>query len=192
MANFHADNLNISTKGLWEIGSYWHLETRPEEWRIMAEGPLKNQAAKIDTKLNKAHFTTIVHGDAKLANFCFSKDGKKVAAVDFQYIGGGCGMKDLAYFLGSCLDEKGLFTYTHTLLDYYFEELKMSLENILDGTELKALEKEWLYLFDFAWADFDRFLLGWMPSHPKLNTYSKERVAAALHKLASEKHQSVS
>ena len=45
-------------------------------------------------------------------------DGKAVAAVDFQYVGAGCGMKDVAYLLGSCLDDKGHEALEADLLDY--------------------------------------------------------------------------
>ena len=65
-------------------------------------------------------FKTIVHGDAKLANFCFSHDLSNVAAVDFQYVGGGCGMKDVAYFLGSCLNDQELRTTENELLDFTY------------------------------------------------------------------------
>lgn len=185
LANFHALHLNQEPTGLWEIGTYWHLGTRQEEFQIMEDGPLKKYALQIDNQLNEAKFKTIVHGDAKLANFCFSENGQKVAAVDFQYVGGGCGMKDVAYFLGSCLGEEGLFRWTNILLDYYFHELKWALEGKLEKSILKSLEKEWRYLFDFAWADFDRFLLGWMPTHSKLNKFSEERVESTLIKLKS-------
>jgi hypothetical protein len=99
LANFHATYLGEEPKGLWEVGTYWHLETRPEELSVLEDEELKNNAKKIDTVLNNATYKTFVHGDAKLANFCFSQKGDKVAALDFQYIGGGCGMKDVAYFV---------------------------------------------------------------------------------------------
>lgn len=83
---------------LWKQGTYWHLSTRPEELAKMLDSPLKQHASHIDEKLDECSFKTIVHGDAKLANFCFTKSGTKSAAVDFQYVGGGCGMKDVAYF----------------------------------------------------------------------------------------------
>lgn len=89
-------------KGLWETGTYWHLATRQAEWQAMGEGALKNKASAISQRLLNARFKTLVHGDAKVANFCFSDDGKHVAAVDFQYIGAGIGVQDLAYFLGEC------------------------------------------------------------------------------------------
>ena len=58
--------------GLWPAGTYWHLETRPDELDAMPDGPLKNSAAMIDRRLNKATYKSLVHGDAKVANFCFS------------------------------------------------------------------------------------------------------------------------
>ena len=92
LAGFHTENLDASISGLWETGTYWHLETRPDELERMDDLSLKQAASSIDQKLKDSRFLTLVHGDAKLANFCFSSDGSDVAAVDFQYVGGGCGM----------------------------------------------------------------------------------------------------
>ncbi|MDH3982074.1 MAG: ecdysteroid 22-kinase family protein, partial [Kiritimatiellaceae bacterium] len=104
LAHFHATFMGEAPSNLWETGTYWHLKTRPEELNELTDKKLKQAASAIDRKLKECPFQTFVHGDAKLANFCFSNDGT-VAAVDFQYVGGGCGMKDVAYFLGSCLAE---------------------------------------------------------------------------------------
>ena len=108
LAHFHATFMGREPRGLWPVGTYWHLDTRPDELEVLGDLPLKAAAFAIDARLSSAKFQTFVHGDAKLANFCFSEDGSRVAAVDFQYVGGGCGMKDVAYFIGSCLDERHL------------------------------------------------------------------------------------
>ena len=71
--------------------------------------------------LNTAKFKTIIHGDAKLANFLFGPDA--VAAVDFQYVGGGVGIKDVAYFLSSIYTEDELFSHEKKCLDHYFQAL---------------------------------------------------------------------
>ncbi|MEL6135400.1 MAG: phosphotransferase, partial [Bacteroidota bacterium] len=99
LAQFHASYLGKKPEGLWEVGTYWHLATRPQELEALDDQRLKEAAPTIDEKLNTCTYKTFVHGDAKVANFCFSPDGQ-VAGVDFQYVGGGCGMKDVAYFIG--------------------------------------------------------------------------------------------
>jgi hypothetical protein len=168
LANFHARFLGSEPKGLWEVGTYWHLATRPDEWEQMGHAALKAKADSIDKILNDCIYQTIIHGDAKLANFCFS-DGGDVAAVDFQYVGGGCGMKDVAYLVGSCMSGEGCEQYQSELLDYYFSVLSQNLEATIDA---KALEAEWRKMYPIAVADFVRFLLGWMPTHQKVNAYS--------------------
>ncbi|MHB0754773.1 oxidoreductase family protein [Polaribacter sp. M15] len=167
LANFHASYLGKDSKGIWEVGTYWHLATRPQELAVLEDIPLKKAAIAIDDKLNNCNFKTFVHGDAKLANFCFAKDGK-VAGVDFQYVGGGCGMKDVAYFIGSCLDEEDCEQLESKILDTYFTHFHKAL-----GDKNEALENEWRALYHVAWADFHRFLKGWSPGHWKINSYSE-------------------
>ena len=167
LAKFHASYLGEIPEGLWNIGTYWHLQTRPQELEVLDDVLLKNAAAKIDNKLTNCKYKTIVHGDAKLANFCFADNGE-VAAVDFQYVGGGCGIKDVAYFIGSCLQEDNCERLESKILDSYFTYLHKAL-----GSKNEALEKEWRALYYLAWADFHRFLKGWSPGHWKINSYSE-------------------
>jgi len=130
LAEFHASFMGSDGEGLWETGTYWHLETRPDELeRLATEDPALHRIAKlIDQKLKASPFQTLVHGDAKLANFCFSPDATSVAAVDFQYVGRGCGMKDVAYFIGSCLNEEDCQQQSTNLLDCYFAALRAALK----------------------------------------------------------------
>lgn len=176
LANFHATFMQVKPEGLWESGTYWHLETRPEELEALDDLKLRNAAQQIDLKLKNATYQSIVHGDAKLANFCFSADGKEVAAVDFQYIGGGCGMKDVAYFIGSCLYEDDCERLETALLDFYFTELTKALQQKQPKLNALDIETEWRDLYPVAWTDFHRFIKGWSPGHWKIHSYS-ERLA---------------
>ena len=72
LANFHLTFLTLNPKGLWPIGTYWHLKTRPDEFKNIDHQELKSKAHLIDELLNQCKYQTVVHGDAKLANFCFS------------------------------------------------------------------------------------------------------------------------
>ncbi len=184
LAHFHATflgetlaGLGLAPAGLWQYGAYWHLDTRPDELNALTDKRLKQAAPYIDLALRQAKYQTLIHGDAKLANFCFSTsgfrpEGRHVAGVDFQYPGGGVGVQDLAYFLGSCLQESQLESLTDELLDYYFQILRLAVNNKHPQVNGTALEAEWRSLYDIAWADFQRFLQGWSPSHWKLNGYS--------------------
>ena len=175
LAAFHSENLNLEPEGLWTNGTYWHLETRPDELQRLDDQALKVSAATIDRILKDCQYQTLVHGDAKLANFCFSLDGSQVAAVDFQYVGGGCGMKDLAYFVGSCFRDDESEKMERAILDFYFAEIDGFLTGM--GSEVRGdqLEADWRPMYRVAWADFHRFMKGWSPGHWKLSDYS-ERV----------------
>ena len=144
LARFHATFLDCTPEELWEVGTYWHLATRPDELRAMQDAKLRRAAPELDARLNGARFQTFVHGDAKPANFCFGSD--RVAAVDFQYVGGGPGIKDVAYLLwgGRGSDEA---------LELYFSELRKAGAG--------KVETEWRELYDIAVRDFGRFLDGW-------------------------------
>jgi hypothetical protein len=171
LAVFHAKYLGHKTDGLWNIGTYWHLETRADELEALIDTGLKNIAKKIDKKLNESKFQTIVHGDAKLANFLFNNDD--ASAVDFQYVGGGIGVKDLSYFLGSIYSSDELFENQEKCLNYYFEELSQALSIHHPAVDAKLVESDWRELYPFTAADFYRFLKGWSPDHHKLNSYSE-------------------
>ncbi|AQS36078.1 protein of unknown function (DUF227) [Shewanella psychrophila] len=170
-------------EGLWKTGCYWHLATRKDEYRAMPESSIKQAAHKLDTLLSQIRFKTLVHGDAKVANFCFSEDSLRVAAVDFQYVGGGCGMRDLVYFLGSCLSEEECKQHHASLTRFYFCKLDQALINIGSAISSRDVELEWQPLFAIAWADFHRFILGWAPEHYKNNEFSRSMTKQALNSL---------
>lgn len=169
---------------LWSRGTYWHIETRHEEWSAMDDGDLKSSAAALANCLDQASFKTLVHGDAKVANFCFSPLDNQVAAVDFQYVGGGVGVQDLAYLLGSALSEFELAENIDYLLEYYFSELGRELMAQGESQAFaQAVIEEWQNLFSIAWADFHRFIMGWSPTHPKNTPFSQQLTEQALSQL---------
>lgn len=153
LAAFHAHFCGRRPDGLWEVGTYWHLATRQDELGRMTDVRLREQAPLLDRALSGARHLTFVHGDAKADNFCFSSDGTRVAAVDFQYVGGGVGVKDVAYLLDGMPegDER-------RALAVYFEVLRARLPSPI----AESVEREWRALYPLAKEDFRRFLDGWV------------------------------
>ena len=179
LARFHASHLGSTGEGLWPTGSYWHLQTRKDELNAMAAGKLKDAAISLDRKLANCKHKTLIHGDAKVGNVCFSATGADIAMVDFQYVGCGCGMRDVVYFLGSCLSSIECGKNAGNLLNDYFYELNRHLPKSMQS----CVEEEWRALYATAWADFHRFLAGWMPGHQKINSYMRSMTQIALNEL---------
>lgn len=186
LANFHARYMQARSALLWEEGTYWHLETRADELEALEVSALKNFAQRIDKELKETPTQTILHGDAKLANFCFNDDASLCAAVDFQYAGHGCGMKDVAYFMSSALEPQACKEMQEWILDSYFTALKDALNHYQPHLDCDKIEQEWRPLFAVAWADFQRFIKGWSPNHYKINTYTESLTAKALAYLKSK------
>lgn len=172
LAGFHARFLGTTADELWPTGTYWHLATRPDELSAMRDVELRRAAPLIDRALEGARFKTLVHGDAKLENVCFAPDGKQVALVDFQYVGAGVGVKDVAYFLSSCLTPDECDALVPIYLDQYLAELERALRVAGTFGDFTALEREWRALFPLAWVDYHRFLLGWAPGQFEREPYS--------------------
>jgi hypothetical protein len=174
LAHFHARFLGAPPESLWKVGTYWHLATRPDELRALSDSPLRRAAPLLDERLNRARFRTLVHGDAKIQNFCFTNTGAEVAAVDFQYVGGGVGVKDVAYFLTSCLTPRELERDAAAHLDHYFERLRAVLP------DAEVVETEWRELYPVACADFHRFMLGWAGEAENRDAYLESMTRQAL------------
>jgi hypothetical protein len=182
LAGFHARFLGAKPDGLWKVGTYWQLGTRPDELGQMRHAALHEAAPALDAALNAARFKTLVHGDAKLENVCFARarpGAADVALVDFQYVGGGAGVKDVAYFLNSCLSPREWERLVPGYLDDYFRELENAVRASAVEVDARELEREWRALFPLAWVDFYRFLLGWAPGQQDGDPYS-ERLTSEL------------
>ncbi|WP_373275608.1 phosphotransferase [Vibrio diabolicus] len=180
LANFHARYIGVRSDKLWHSGTYWHLATRPDELEVLQDTELKNAAQLIDQTLSQAKFETLVHGDAKLANFCFDREESSVAAVDFQYVGHGCAMKDVALFMSSAIKLERCAEMEVWVLDTYFAKLQQALMVYQPNLDPDEVEREWRPLFAVAWADFQRFVKGWSPDHWKINPYTEALTRRAL------------
>ena len=91
-------------------------------------------------------------------------------------------MKDLAYFVGSCLSEEDCAARETQILDTYFCFFREALED--ESVNVDDLEKNWRELYLVAWADFHRFLKGWSPGHWKVNSYSESVARKMIRSLA--------
>ncbi|GMQ48036.1 phosphotransferase [Vibrio sp. 10N] len=180
LAQFHAFWLGTEPTGLWQQGTYWHLATRPDEWRAMTPSRYKAAAERIDDILNDCRYQTLVHGDAKLANFCFNEAGTQVSAVDFQYVGGGVGVKDIALFLCTVLDFDDPLLSIDTYVETYFGQLEVALATYQPNVDASDVCHEWRKLLGLAWADYQRFLLGWSPVHERVNAFTNQLTLDAL------------
>jgi Ecdysteroid kinase-like family len=165
LATLHAafwgsDNADtaVRTYGLQEQGSYWYLDTRPEEHQQMSnkgwEGRLKYAARAIADYLRfRDPYQCIIHGDAKEANILYGSTEKKECTVtfcDFQYCGKGSPTKDLVYFLrdNDNVDEAILI---------YLDELSKKLPPSAVAPNAQDLETS----LSLAYCDLLRFMIGW-------------------------------
>lgn len=190
LANFHARYMGKRSELIWKSGTYWHLQTRPDELEALEDRRLEKYAARIDDALNQTTYLTIVHGDAKPANFCFTSDGNHAAAVDFQYVGHGCGMKDVVLFMSSAVEPENCEQMEEWVLDTYFSALEEAITHYQPHLDSTEIEQEWRPLFAVAWADFQRFVKGWSPGHYKINPYTEALTERALEYLAEKRGDS--
>ncbi|MEH6394903.1 phosphotransferase [Pseudoalteromonas sp.] len=172
---FHAFHFQVKPDGLWQQGSYWHLATRPDEYEKMADTAIKHHADDIDKTLRACHYQTLIHGDAKLANFAVNSSTMEVLGYDFQYVGAGIGVVDVMYFLGSCLTEQQLDDTADDYLADYFQHFSNAMRAFGNNEYTAAVINAWQSLWPVAWADFYRFLMGWSPEHAKVNTYMRKQ-----------------
>lgn len=163
LARFHARFLGETFAALWPVGTYWHLGTRLDELVAIRDPALREQAPQLAARLTSARYQTLLHGDAKDANFCIAEARRAVAAVDFQYTGRGAGIIDVAYLLYGRGDEPATGA-DEARLATYFGELRAALRA---GVDADALEHEWRALYPIARRDFQRFLAGWRPSRAR-------------------------
>lgn len=137
----------------------------------MAPGRLQDFAAPISDRLRSARWQTLVHGDAKLANFCFREAEapialSDVAAVDFQYAGGGPGVRDVVYLVISAFGGRDLAVCGARVYEGYFAELRVAaVEMGFSVAEAEEVAAEWQGLVSWAVADFSRFISGWTAGH---------------------------
>ncbi|SAM84256.1 uncharacterized protein UBRO_20127 [Ustilago bromivora] len=159
-------------KGLWQQGGYSYLSTRLSELEFISPidspwGRLGLHSAStipvaIDWCLrnppNRTHLS-LVHGDVKTANMAFSHDAAKLAMYDFQYVGVGLGVQDLAKFLTTSIPARLLTSREQE------EELLRTYHDFLCNSLPEGAEYEWEDLmrdWELALVAWLTFLAGWI------------------------------
>jgi hypothetical protein len=184
-----ADGQDASEKTVWLNGGYTYLATRRKEyeglvmdkeseWNMVLTSRTRDEAQSIAERVAAflapavsmptqiERYQTLIHGDVKSENLFTSKSGEEVAFYDFQYVGLGLGVCDLAK-LFTCsipLDmlvanrniphELPMQDGERTLLERYWKKLK---EAGMQEYEWKIFEIHW----EIALVDWLRFQASW-------------------------------
>ena len=182
LAQFHAQGLTLINLEPFQLGGYWHLETRPDEYKKIGSIDLKRHARHLANSLYEVHYQTLIHGDSKLANFAFDNN-YNVLGYDFQYVGSGIGLQDVMLFMTSVFDGEACKEHEEFMLDFYFDYLKKALVDKMNIKEYELLEHEWRTLWPIVWSDFNRFLNGWQPEHKKITLFMKNKFKEVLNQI---------
>ncbi|KAL5338184.1 hypothetical protein BJX70DRAFT_367408 [Aspergillus crustosus] len=179
------DDATRTTSGLWLNGGYTYLATRRTEYDTFLDDTgsewseaflhepegssrsIAEQAAMVLTPSGRP-METYIHGDVKSENLFTTANGDKVAFFDFQYVGLGLGVCDLAK-LFTCSVPLHLLTGTNGSIP---EELEMcdGERRVLEYYHTKLLQGRGpeLYpwgLFERHWktalVDWCRFQASW-------------------------------
>lgn len=186
-ARLRSSKQNVKREGLWLNGGYTYLATRrneydslvndtSSEWSALLCQPIPPLSMTI-TELAACFLTpcgrpveTYLHGDVKSENMCSTERGDKVALFDFQYVGLGLGVCDLAKLFTCSVPLDMLVGSTQissqlamtkgeiALLDQYRESL------LSDRTEISAPIYDWDEFqrhWETALVDWCRFQASW-------------------------------
>ena len=172
LAKFHAVNWqSIHTLssasiqgGLWQEATFWQLDSRSAELNAIDVDwiELKYLAKDIHDAIGGSKYRTIIHGDAKAANFLFFKEERdqgiaRVAGYDFQYCGFGDAMRDVAYFLSCSIKPGVLYVHERDLLEHYHFQLVANLtEEQACGYSMDVLQNS----YELCLVDLARFMAG--------------------------------
>ena len=161
-------------KGVWLNGGYTYLATRRTEFNSLREDDNSEWSCAFDSPLMPSSESSVaddvalfltplgqsrptesyIHGDVKSENLFTSTKGDEVAFFDFQYIGLGLGVCDLAK-LFTCSVPLGLLTDNPDSLP---DNLTMS------GPERRLLERYHVYLLresEPGFYEWDTFKFHW-------------------------------
>lgn len=109
--------------------------TPAEEFQRMPRRPPERCRPSIDRVLKNARFQTLLHeqGPGRLSSGKTPK--KRPPSVRFQYVGVGCGIRDVAYFLDCCLSYTNSEEKAPEWLDFSYSQ---TADDLPEG-----LESEW-------------------------------------------------
>jgi hypothetical protein len=169
------DGQDASAKTIWLNGGYTYLATRKKEYADLGEDDesewsealtreAENDTNSISERIAfflapSVHdstpiepYQTLIHGDVKSENLFTSKSGEEVAFYDFQYVGLGLGVCDLAK----------LFTCS-VPLDMLVASKSIPHELSMQDGERALLERYWRRLKETGKREYEWevFLLHW-------------------------------
>ncbi|KAI1141500.1 phosphotransferase enzyme family protein [Hypoxylon sp. FL0543] len=175
---------------LWLNGGYTYLATRRKEYAALAEdddsewsealcSPIELDGRSISEMVADfltpcgRNYETLIHGDVKSENLFTTKSGDKVAFFDFQYVGLGLGVCDLAKLFtcsvplsllvddeGNIPNELSMNEGEKKLLEYYHSRVTTGFKDAQGGVRAYGWD-DFIRHWETALVDWLRFQASW-------------------------------
>jgi hypothetical protein len=169
-------------RSVWLNGGYTYLSTRRSEYNTLtsSSAPLNTAltspidgtnisiaevaAAFLAPSSSSSRYQTLIHGDVKSENLFTSVSGSEVAFYDFQYVGLGLGVCDLAKFFTVSVPLLSLPSSSSKELPIQPGEEALLRRYLIKLREVSGKEYDWaLFLrhWETALVDWYRFQASW-------------------------------